>query len=94
MGVAFVGVEEERVCGGVERECELAEGIEGGLVGAGFVAADVADVEPGAFGEGGLGEAVFVAEGGEAVGEGHVDVWGEWCWGDHRCLVSVVIFVG
>jgi hypothetical protein len=45
VGVAFVGVEQERVCGGVERECELADGVEGGLVGAGFVAADVAALD-------------------------------------------------
>ena len=29
-GLAFFGVEDERVCADVERECEVAEGVEGG----------------------------------------------------------------
>ena len=29
-GLAFVGVEDERVCAGVERECDVAEYVEGG----------------------------------------------------------------
>ena len=41
VGLAFVGFEEELVCAGGERECEVAEGVDVGLVGAGFVAADV-----------------------------------------------------
>lgn len=40
-GAALVVVEDERVCAGVESKGELAEDVEGGLFGAGFVAADV-----------------------------------------------------
>lgn len=47
VGLAFVFVEEELVCADGERECEIAEGFDGGLVGAGFIAADVGDVESG-----------------------------------------------
>jgi len=63
VGLAFVGFEEELVCAGSEREREVAEGVDGGLVGAGFVAADVGDVESGCFGEGVLGEACVFAGG-------------------------------
>ena len=38
-GAAFVGVEDERVCAGVERECDVFEDIEGWGAGACFVAA-------------------------------------------------------
>lgn len=73
VGSAFVGFEQERVCAGLERDGEVAEDVEGGLVGAGFVAADVRDVDAGAFREGLLGEASLFAEVGESVGEVHVD---------------------
>jgi hypothetical protein len=59
-GAAFVGVEDERVCAGVESKGELAEHVEGGLVGAGFVAADVGDVDAAGVGEGLLGEALLL----------------------------------
>ncbi len=65
VGFAFVGFEEELVCAGVERECEVSEGVDGGLVGAGFVAADVGDVEACEFGEAGV-----FAGGDESGGEG------------------------
>ena len=79
VGFAFVGFEEELVFAGVERECEVAEGVDGGLVGAGFVAADVGDVEAGGVGEGVSGEACVFAGGDESFGEaGGV----EWVRGD------------
>ena len=42
--LSFVGLKEERICAGVERECEAAEDVEGGLAGAGFIAAELGDV--------------------------------------------------
>lgn len=83
-GLAFVLVEDERVCAGVERECDVAEDVEGWGAGAGFVAADLGDVDADGFGEGVLGEAGLFAEVGESLGEGHgVYQWGWWCC-DHR----------
>ena len=41
------------------------------LAGAGFVAAELADVDAGLVGEGGLGEPSLFAEGGEAGPEAH-----------------------
>jgi hypothetical protein len=38
---AFVGVEEEQICADGECGCEPAEDVEGGLAGAGFVAAQL-----------------------------------------------------
>ena len=35
-GLAFVGVEDERVCAGVERECDVFEDVEGWGAGAGL----------------------------------------------------------
>lgn len=51
LGAAFVVVEEERVSADVEGERQGAEDVEGGLTGAGFVAADLGDVGAGALGE-------------------------------------------
>jgi len=45
LGVAFVGVEDELVGGGREGDSEGPQDVEGGLVGAGFVAAQLGDVE-------------------------------------------------
>lgn len=64
-GAAFVGVEDELIGADGQRYCESADDVEGGLGAAGFIAAELADVHAGAFGEGGLGEAAFFAEGGE-----------------------------
>ena len=72
-GAAFVVVEDERVCAGVESKGELAEHVEGGLVGARFVAADVGDVDAARVGKSLLGEASLFAEDGEAFCEVHVD---------------------
>lgn len=83
VGLAFVGFEEELVCAGSEREREVAEGVDGGLVGAGFVAADVGDVESGCFGEGVLGEACVFAGGDESFGEGGGVEWVCGDGGDH-----------
>ena len=83
VGFAFVGFEEELVCAGVEREREVAEGVDGGLVGAGFVAADVGDVEACEVGEGVLGEAGVFAGGDEAGGEGGGVEWVCADGGDH-----------
>jgi hypothetical protein len=56
------------------------------LVGAGFVAADLGDVDADGVGEGLLGESALLADGGEAVGEVHVSepVDEGACWGVHR----------
>ena len=92
VGFAFVRFEEELVCAGGERECEVAEGVDGGLVGAGFVAADVGDVEACELREGVLGEAGVFAGGDESGGEGggieRVCADG----GDHRSVLSVACF--
>lgn len=72
-GGAFVGVEDELIGAGVERECESSDDVEGGLCLALFVSADLGDVDVDAFGEDCLGEAAFVAEGGESFGEVHGD---------------------
>lgn len=71
VGGVFVGVEDELIGVGVEREGESADDVEGGLRGALFVAADLGDVDADLVGEGLLGEALGVAEGGEAFGEVH-----------------------
>ena len=67
---AFVGVEDELIGAGVERECESSDDVEGGLCCCLFVAAALGDADVDAFGEDGLGEAALV-EGGEAFGEVH-----------------------
>lgn len=69
VGAAVVLVEQERVCAGVQRECEVAQDVEGGLAGAGFVASDLGDVDAAAVGQGLLGQALLFACRGEAVGE-------------------------
>lgn len=71
VGSAFVGVEDELVGGDVQGGGESADGVEGGLAGAGFVASDLGDVELDGFGELELGESAGFAEGGEAFGEVH-----------------------
>ena len=73
--MSFVGFEEELVCAGAERECEVAEGVDVGLVGAGFIAADVGDVEAGGVGERDLGEPGVFAGFGESLGEGFGVEW-------------------
>ena len=42
---SLVVVEDEQICADVEGEGEAAEDVEGGLAGAGFVAAELGDVE-------------------------------------------------
>jgi hypothetical protein len=63
------------VCEGVdacgEGGGEASEDVEGGLAGAGFVAAELGDVDAGGVGEGLLGEASGLAGGGEVLGECH-----------------------
>lgn len=71
VGAAFVVVEDQQVGGDVEGGGEAADDVEGGLGFAGFVAADLGDVELDGVGELGLGESALVAEGGEAFGEVH-----------------------
>jgi len=78
-GAAFVGVEDELIGADGERDCESADDVEGGLGAAGFIAAELADVDAGAFGESGLGEAAVFAEGGESVGEVHGEGSDERC---------------
>jgi hypothetical protein len=72
---AFFWVEEEHICADGEFGGEASEDVEGGLAGAGFVAAELADVDVDAVGEGGLGESAFASEGGEAVGERDPESW-------------------
>lgn len=79
---AFVGVEEEHICADGQLGGEVPEDVEGGLAGAGFVAAELGDVDADAFGEGGLGESAFAAEGGEALSEVHGEQLDRW-WADH-----------
>jgi hypothetical protein len=71
VGLAFVVVEDEGVGGDGEGEGEVAEHVEGGRGGAGFVAADLGDVDADSVREGLLGEAALVACGGESFGEAH-----------------------
>lgn len=71
VGGVFVGVEDEPISVGVEREGESADDVEGGLGCALFVSADLADVDADLLSEGLLGEALLVAEGGESFGEVH-----------------------
>lgn len=66
---AFVGVEDEVVGGDGERDGEGAEDVEGGLVGAGFIAVQLGDVDTDCVGEALLGHAGLIADRGEAVGE-------------------------
>ena len=63
---AVVVIEEERVGAGVEGEGECAQDVEGGLAGVGFIAAELADVDADAVGEGGLGESAFASGGSNA----------------------------
>jgi hypothetical protein len=79
VGASLVLVEDERICADGEGEGEAAEYVEGGLAVAGFVAAELGDVDTDAFGQYGLGEAAFFAEGGEAVGEVHVGEGDDLC---------------
>lgn len=76
---AFVVVEDERICADVEGGGEAAEDVEGGLAGAGFVAAELGDVDADALGEGWLGEPSLFAEGGEADSEAHGGQVGDGC---------------
>ena len=66
---AVVVIEEERVGAGVEGEGECAQDVEGGLAGAGFVAADLGDVDGGPVGEHLLGDPGCLALSGQACGE-------------------------
>lgn len=66
---SVVGVEQERVGAGVEGEGEGAENVEGGLAGAGFVAADLGDVDGGPVGEDLLGDPGCLALSAQACGE-------------------------
>ena len=68
---AFFWVEEEHICADGQFGGEAAQDVEGGLAGAGFIAAELADVDADAIGESGLGESAFAAQGGEALGEVH-----------------------
>ena len=69
LGAAFVVVEEERVSADVERQRQGSEDVEGGLAGAGFVAADLGDVGARACGELLLGKGLGLAGRDEAGGE-------------------------
>jgi hypothetical protein len=62
LGGSFVGVEDERVCAGVERECDVAQDVEGGGGGVGFVASDLGDVDADVVGDGVLGEVGVLGE--------------------------------
>ncbi len=73
--LSFFGVEEEHICADGEVGGEASEDVEGGLAGAGFVAAELGDVDADVVGEGGLCEAAFASEGGESFSEVH---------GEHR----------
>jgi hypothetical protein len=57
LGAAFVGVEDQLVGGDCEGDGEGSEDVEGGLVGAGLVAAQLGDVDADGVGEGLLGQA-------------------------------------
>ena len=75
---AALGVaEDEGVGGDGEGDGDGAENVEGGLVGAGFVAAELGDVDADAVGEDLLGEAGGLACAGEAGGEVHGSRGGE-----------------
>ena len=65
---AFFWVEEEHICADGEFGGKVSEDVEGGLAGAGFIAADVGDVEAGELGEGVLGEAGVFAGGDATMG--------------------------
>jgi len=58
------------------------------LGAAGFIAAELGDVDAGALGEGGLGEAASFAEGGESVGEVHGEGSDERCGHVHLHVVA------
>jgi len=73
-------VEDEVVEAGVEGLGDAGEGVEAGGDFAVFVAADLAAVAAGGFGELGLGEACFAAEGFDSFAEGHVVVSCCGCW--------------
>lgn len=62
LGAAFVGVEDEVVGGDGQSNGEGAQDVEGGLVGAGFVAAQLGDVDADGVGEGLLGHAALFAD--------------------------------
>jgi hypothetical protein len=70
LGESFVVVGEGVDAGG-EGVGDAACDVEGGLAGAGFVAAELGDVDADGVGECLLGEAALVACAGEVVGEGH-----------------------
>lgn len=81
---AVVVIEEERVGAGVEGEGECAQDVEGGLAGAGFVPADLGDVDGGPVGEHLLGDPGCLALSGQACGEvgvGHTGSLPEACIG-------------
>ena len=68
---AFFWVEEKHICADGQFGGEASEDVEGGLAGAGFIAAELADVDADAVGESGLGESAFATQRGEALGEVH-----------------------
>lgn len=82
-GASFVFVEDERICADRQGDGDVAEHVEGGRGRAGFVAADLGDVDADGFGECVLGEVPFLAEFSESLSEGHGigEVGG--CCGDH-----------
>lgn len=71
LGAAFVRVENQLVGGDGECDGESAQDVKAGLVGAGFVASELGDVDADGVGEGLLGHAALFADRGEAVGEVH-----------------------
>lgn len=76
---SFVFFEEEHIRADGEGEGHLAEDVEGGLAGAGFIAAELGDVDADLRGEGRLGESSLFAEVGEAVSEAHGGQVGDGC---------------
>jgi hypothetical protein len=71
LGAAFVGVEDEFVGRDRERDGGGPQDVEGGLVSAGLIAAQLGGVDADGVGESPLGHAALFADRGEAVGEVH-----------------------
>lgn len=76
---ALCFVEDEQICADVEGDGEAAEDVEGGLAGAGFVAAELADVDADGVGEHGLGVSSLLAEGRDSGSEAHGEQVGDIC---------------
>lgn len=90
-GGSVYGVEEQRIRADGESDGQAPDDVEGGLGGSALLASDLHDVDADLVGEGLLSEVFALAEGGESLGEVHLE---DRCGGSIHCGKDRVVPLG